>query len=106
MSVVNLKFRNNTVQLVSDEPERLLKLSEKLNGRIEELQAQNQSITDTKLAYMVALILESELESAIDKLEAASSPQKDTKAMDAILSKTINQVAEYIDHLSDKFEKN
>lgn len=106
MSVVNLKFRNNTIQLASDEPEKLEKLAEKLNVRIEEIQAQGQNVTDTKLAYIAALILESEVESLQERLSPEINSSKSNEVTDKLLSKTINQVADYINHLSDKFEKN
>lgn len=106
MSVVNLKFRNNTIQLASDEPEKLERLAEKLNVRIEEIQSQGQNVTDAKLAYIAALILESEVESLNEQLSPETAQNKSNEATDKLLSKTINQVADYINHLADKFEKN
>lgn len=102
MSAVNLKFRNNTIQLASDQPEKLIQLSERVNVKLEELQAQGQNMSDLKLSYMLNLIQEAELQEFEGKVANGSANNN----FEHSLSKAINQVSEYIDHLSDKFEKN
>jgi len=97
MTVIDVKFRNNTYQLATNDPEKICTLAEKINSQVEEIASVSKNATDSKMAFMVALKLQDQLESAL----AGDSNQK-TQEM---LAETIDYVTNYVNHLADKVEK-
>jgi cell division protein ZapA (FtsZ GTPase activity inhibitor) len=104
MSISSFKFRNTYINLDVDNAERVGKLSEKFNQRVEAI-AVNNSATDLKLAYVAALMIEDEL----DKLQGEFVKKQNTKSSNeaavGIISDTLNQVAQYIEQLAERIEK-
>lgn len=103
MSLVNVKFRNTTVTVDVDDAERITKLAERFNARGKSVANHNHA-TDLKMAVITGLLLEDE----IDQLQTSLMNKPDSKAASqaalGVLSDTIEQVATYIEQLTDRVE--
>ncbi len=97
MALVSVKYRSNVYQLVSDDAEKICTLAEKVNSKAEEIAKQSKNATDSKVAFMLALMLQDELDNVV-----ANAQPNDTEKL---LADTLSYVANYINHLADKFEK-
>jgi cell division protein ZapA (FtsZ GTPase activity inhibitor) len=98
MALVEVKFRNNIYKLDTDNPERICELSLSVNKMVEELSKSSHGATDTKMAFMAALMLQDKL---LSKTEDSTSAEK----LEDLLADTIINVASYVNHLADKYEK-
>lgn len=104
MTTVSIKFRHNQFNLISDNPSRLTSVADRVNQRIDEISKASANATDSKLAFMAALMLEDELDTLQDNI-AKSVTNSDSARTEKLLTETLVQVADYINHLADKFEK-
>lgn len=105
MGIVNLKFRNHTIQVECNNEERVRSLSDKLKAKVEGMN-HLRGATDTKLIYLVALMLEDEIDSLKkDLAETKSQLEDEFEHNNQILSDTLNYVAEYLENIADKYEK-
>lgn len=101
MSSVTIKFRQNQFQLISDNPSRLHSVAERVNQRVDSISKISSNATDTKLAFMAALMVEDELDTLQDNLaRTVTSPNSDK-----LVTETIIKVTDYINQLADKIEK-
>jgi cell division protein ZapA (FtsZ GTPase activity inhibitor) len=98
MALVNVKFRGNVYQLVSDDAEKICSLAEKVNTKAEDLAKQSKNATDSKIAFMLSLMLQ-------DQIDNTAKPAAPTHDTEKVLADTLTYVANYINHLADKFEK-
>jgi cell division protein ZapA (FtsZ GTPase activity inhibitor) len=98
MALVNVKFRSNVYQLISDDAERICTLAEKVNAKAEEIASQSKNATDAKIGFMVSLMLQDQIENTVK----SSTQTHDTEK---VLADTLTYVANYINHLADKIEK-
>lgn len=104
MKNLNVKFRDNYYTIACNDEARVSKLAEKFNSRAENLALNLSSITDSKLAIITGLMLEDEIERANE--EKASIPRSITEAQAASnMSKTLNQISDYIEELASRLEK-
>jgi cell division protein ZapA (FtsZ GTPase activity inhibitor) len=101
MSTISIKFRQNQFQLVTDNPERVSSVAERVNQRIDNISKASSNATDTKLAFMAALMLEDELDTLQDNL-AKSVTSPSTNHAEKLLTETLVQVADYINQLANK----
>lgn len=103
MPLVDVKFRNITLALTTDDPAKVLNLATQFNQRMEQLAANTNNATDQKLALMAALILEDEL--AQLKLEfakkGAGSPEDDLN----MVAQTLDEISVYVEQLAEKLEQ-
>lgn len=97
MALINVKYRSNVFQLVSDDAEKICALAEKVNLRAEEIAKESKNATDSKIAFMVALMLQDQIDNTV-----TTTSSHDTEK---VLADTLTYVANYINHLADKFEK-
>ena len=100
---IDLKFRNSTLQFVSDDEDKLKSLAEIINSKVGKISNPSSNVSDLKLCYTLCLKLEDEL----DVLKAELSDVKangDKETIDAALGTSIEQVADYINGLADRFE--
>jgi len=103
MPLIDLKFRNSTLQFVSDDEDKLKSLAEIINSKVSKISGPSSKVSDLKLCYTLCLKLEDEL----DVLKAELADVKtngDAKAVDAALGTSIGQDAHYIDGLANRFE--
>ena len=104
MGLVNIKFRNTTVTINSNDEEKALKLADRLNARAESLVSNANNVTDNKLALIVGLILEEELERIQAELHTKVHALSEEETS-AIMSETLDQLSDYIEHLAERIEK-
>ncbi len=98
MALVNVKYRSNVYQLISDDPEKICGLAEKVNQKAEEIAKTSKNATDSKVAFMLSLMLQDQLDNQAKPTESGVDTEK-------ALADTLTYVANYINHLADKFEK-
>ncbi len=94
---------NYQIPCEKSEQEKLSKLAEKLNKRLNRLSSQFEADEKTLLA-IAALSLEGELELASDNIENSESTISEEDIKDAI-SETMENIADYIEKLSEKIQR-
>ncbi len=105
MGIVNLKFRSHNIQIECDDAEKVTKLSDRLIERIENF-SHLKAATDTKLVFLVALMLEDEIENLAKELQKCKAELDDEfETNNQILCDTLNYVAEYLENIADRIEK-
>lgn len=103
MPLIDLKFRNSALQFVSDDEDRLKSLAEIINSKAGKISGAGGNVSDLKLCYTLCLKLEDELETLSAQLDEIKT-NGDKEAIDAALGSSINQVADYIEGLANRFE--
>ncbi len=98
MALVSVKYRSNVYQLISDDAEKICSLAEKVNVKAEEIASQSKNATDAKIAFMVSLMLQ-------DQIDSQLKPSVQTHDTEKVLADTLTYVANYINHLADKIER-
>ena len=106
MALVDIKFKNTSISLESDDSQRLKDVSEKLNKRAESLSRSSPNATDAKIAILSALMLEDQVEGLLKKIESDEHAKSNevNKTKDSYID-TINHVANYLENLADRIEK-
>lgn len=107
MPLVNVRFRNSNISLVSDDEERLCKLAERFNQRVDMLASNANNVTDQKLAFMAGLILEDEIEAMQTQLLKRESlvVKKEDNVNTELLCDMMDQISSYLEQLAVKLEK-
>lgn len=106
MTIVTLKFRNTSISLDCDDPDRIALLAEQYNNRLKDLSAKFHSASDLKLSLIAGLMLEDQLDTLVKRAESESdSANNETTALRKTFNDTVSQIADYIDHLANRVEK-
>lgn len=106
MKVIDLKFRNTTFSVNASNVERVKKLAERFNKRIDKIVDNSNNVSESKLAFITALMVEDELDTLkeeFEKKEKNQNSQQDVTAQ--LLGETLNQVAAYLENLAQAIEK-
>ncbi|AIF80890.1 hypothetical protein I862_01635 [endosymbiont of Acanthamoeba sp. UWC8] len=102
MGIVNLKFRNHNIQFECDNEERVITLSERLKKKIENF-SNIKGATDTKLMFLVALMLEDEVDNLSKELEQTKVQlDEESESNNDVLCDTLNYVAEYLENIAER----
>ena len=102
MGIVNLKFRNHNIQFECDNEERVTTLSERLKEKIESF-SNIKGATDTKLMFLVALMLEDEVDNLSKELEQTKVQlDEESESNNDVLCDTLNYVAEYLENIAER----
>lgn len=106
MALLDIKFRNTTISLESDDHTRLKEVAEKLNKRAESVAKFSSNATDIKVAIITALTLEDQVDGLVKKIETEeNSKTNEVAKTKGSFIDTINHVAEYLENLADRIEK-
>lgn len=103
MPLIDLKFRNSTLQFISDDEDKLKSLAELINSKASKFDKKDSNVSDLKLCYTLCLKLEDELEILNSQLKDIRA-NGNKEAVESAVSNSINQVADYINGLADRFE--
>lgn len=104
MGLINIKFRDTTYTLTSNDEEKVLKLAERFSCRVEDIAANLSNATDSKLTLIAALMLEDELERVQANLAKKPKGYSEAEAAE-VMCETLDQLTFYIDNLADRIER-
>lgn len=106
MNTVSIKFRNNSINVSVDNVEKAKGLAERFNKRVDQIAANSNNASDSKLAFLAGLMLEDEIDSLKTELRKYEDNQNShQEATIQLLSDTLNQVAAYLENLAKVIDK-
>ena len=101
---IEIKFGKSVVEVVCDDEEKIRSLAGKINKSMDELRQSNQKISDAKLAFLTALMLQDEIEQVRSQLATAQNVKEGMVSRETFI-KTLNSISEYIENVATKLEK-
>lgn len=104
MGLVDIKFRNTTYTLTSNDEAKVTVLAEKFSARVDSIAANLNNATDNKLALIAGLMLEDELEKLQGELAEGDRGMSEEEAA-AAMGGTLDQISQYIEDLANRIEK-
>lgn len=106
MSQVEIKVRNVSFRVESDDQSRLMDLANKYSARLDELAHVNGTASDLRLCILAGLFMEDSIDALNQNAQKASNNNvQDVEKLKVSYNEAISQIADYIDNLASSIEK-
>jgi cell division protein ZapA (FtsZ GTPase activity inhibitor) len=100
MKTVDIRLASLSLQLDSDDPEKILCLVDQINHRISTLKAQHRGITDIKAVLILVLTLQDELNSSQVAHDRESTLIQENKELKESFYNLLEHLTEKINDLT------
>ncbi|MDJ1257292.1 MAG: cell division protein ZapA [Candidatus Midichloria sp.] len=100
MAIVDLKIGNLSLQIESEEKEKILMLADEVNGRVNHLKSNLKGLTDIKAILITVLMLQDEVTKAKNAFTAKA--QAVAEEQNQALTKSFYEL---LDHVGEKINE-
>jgi cell division protein ZapA len=107
MNILNISIRNKTHQIAceSGDQERILKLAENFNDKVNEVAAGYPNASELTLYFLASLMLQDENNNEISKINALKQKNSSSNVnVEKVLADALNTISEQLEIINDQIK--